>query len=219
MSGKLNSEFNYRYLVEGNTPWERIKILKGFLVGRKRAAALEQVAALKRRARIAEIEYAKTTGLPEHEVLRLEAEHIEAESHEADMAESFALVPQEIASIEKLLAELYTIVEPNRLPGYSDEDMFEVNATNEFTVMMAKEIQAEIIANGRPSPATLRNAMRNQHTLAALKNAGLIPQETILIGGNNDPLRIEVKPVPADIWYAGESDQLLSCCSDNRTET
>ncbi len=47
MASNLNSEFNYRYQVIGSTPWEKLKTLKGFLVGRKRAAVLEQVADLK----------------------------------------------------------------------------------------------------------------------------------------------------------------------------
>ncbi len=42
MASNLNSEFNYRYQVIGSTPWEKLKTLKGFLVGRKRAAGLEQ---------------------------------------------------------------------------------------------------------------------------------------------------------------------------------
>ena len=59
MPTKLNSEFNYRYQVEGNTPWEKIKTLKGFLEGRVRAAALEQVAELKYQAKLEEIEHLK----------------------------------------------------------------------------------------------------------------------------------------------------------------
>jgi len=43
MAQKFNTEFNYRYQVIGNTPWERIKTLKGFLEGRIRALALEEV--------------------------------------------------------------------------------------------------------------------------------------------------------------------------------
>ena len=42
MTSNLNSEFNYHYQVIGSTPWEKLKTLKGFLVGRKRAAVLEQ---------------------------------------------------------------------------------------------------------------------------------------------------------------------------------
>ena len=47
MASNLNSEFNYCYQVIGSTPWEKLKTLKGFLEGRKRAAALEKVAELK----------------------------------------------------------------------------------------------------------------------------------------------------------------------------
>ena len=51
MASKLNTEFNYRYQVMGNTPWEKIKILKGFLEGRVRAAALEECGDLKYQAK------------------------------------------------------------------------------------------------------------------------------------------------------------------------
>jgi hypothetical protein len=44
---KLNTEFNYRYQIIGETVWEKIKTLYGFLDGRKRAAALEKVSDLK----------------------------------------------------------------------------------------------------------------------------------------------------------------------------
>ncbi len=37
MTSNLNSEFNYRYQVIGSTLWEKLKTLKGFLVGTKRA--------------------------------------------------------------------------------------------------------------------------------------------------------------------------------------
>ena len=47
MAQKFNTEFNYRYQVIGDTPWERIKTLKGFLEGRIRALALKEVDKLK----------------------------------------------------------------------------------------------------------------------------------------------------------------------------
>jgi len=139
MASNLNSEFNYRYQVIGSTPWEKLKTLKGFLVGRKRAAVLEQVADLKYKAKLSELKHLK------------------------------------------LIAELYTIVEPTRIPGYTDDQMFEANANNEFTVTIGREIQAEIIANGRPSPAKLLNAMSNPQTLESLKLVGLVPKETMLL--------------------------------------
>ena len=71
--------------------------------------------------------------------------------------------------LKSLLEELYVIAEPTRIPGYSDEEMWEANQANEFTVNIGREIQAEMIANGRPSPAKLRNAMSNPSYLERIK--------------------------------------------------
>jgi hypothetical protein len=181
MASNLNSEFNYRYQVIGSTPWEKIKTLKGFLEGRKRAEALEKVAELKHRAKLEELKHLKQIAALPHVILTLEAELIELESTLEDTAHAFALNKQEIVIIKKLLAELYEIAEPTRIPGYTDDQMFEANANNEFTVTIGREIQAEIIANGRPSPAKLLNAMSNPQTLESLKLIGLVPKETILL--------------------------------------
>ena len=193
MPAKFNSEFNYRYQVIGETPWEKIKTLKGFLEGRKRAAVMEQVSNKKYEAKYAELQYLKGNNGLRHVILNLEAEILEIESHRVTSDEAFELNRQEIKILEKLLVELYEIAEPTRILGNTDEEMFEENAANEFTVMIGKEIQAEIIANGRPSPAKLRNAMSNPHTWAALKQVGLIPKETPLLIGNTDPRVIELK--------------------------
>jgi len=197
MASKLNSEFNYRYQVMGHTIWEKIKTLKGFLEGRVRAAALEEVSRLKLEAKQAKVDYLKQHG-PKHEYLEQLAELIELESHNPSLKEGFELNREEIAMLERLLKEAYELAESTRIPGYSDEQMFEANAANEFTAMIAREIQAEIIANGRPSPAKLGNAMSNPYTFNALKKIGLIPQETVLIGPGNDPLKIELSAVETD---------------------
>lgn len=187
MASKLNTEFNYRYQVIGDTPWEKIKTLKGFLEGRIRAAALEKVGNLKNQAKVAKLKHLEENGGLQHEILELKAEILEAESHEPAAREAFELNQKEIKILEKLLEELYVIAEPTRIAGYSDEDMYEANAANEFTVNIGREIQAEMIANGRPSPAKLKNAMSNPYTWNALKDIGLIPKETKILVGNINP--------------------------------
>ena len=189
MASKLNTEFNYRYQVIGDTPWEKIKTLKGFLEGRIRAAALEEVGNLKDQAKVAKLKHLQNGGNGlEHEILELKAEILEAKSHEATEKEAFELNRKEIETLEKLLEELYVIAEPTRIPGYSDEEMWEANQANEFTVSIGRDIQAEMIANGRPSPAKLKNAMSNPHTWNALKEIGLVPKETKILEGNTDPM-------------------------------
>ena len=201
MAQKFNSEFNYRYQVIGCTPWEKIKTLKGFLEGRLRAMALEEVGNLKFKAKLAKLKYLKNGGEGlKHEILELKAEIMEAESHEETLKEAFELTKDEIKILKKLLKELYVIAEPTRIKGYTDEQMYEANAANEFTVNIGREIQAEMIANGRPSPAKLRNAMSNPHTWNALKGVGLIPKGTKILQGNINPqLKIELKGVEDEV--------------------
>ena len=190
MASNLNSEFNYRYQVIGSTPWEKIKTLQGFLVGRKRAAVLEECAELKYQAKLEELDHLRSIPAAKHLILNLRAEILELESHLDDQKHAFELNRKEIKILEKLMAELYTEVEPTRLKHedgtpYTDDEMFEANANYEFTVTVGREIQAEIIANGRPSPAKLLNAMSNPQTLESLKLVGLIPNETSLLTQND----------------------------------
>ena len=200
MASKFNSEFNYRYQVIGDTAWEKIKTLQGFLEGRVRAAALEEVGDLKDQAKVAKLKHLEENGGLQHEILELKAEILEGISHQPAATEAFELNKKEIKILEKLLKELYVIAEPTRIKGYSDEEMWEANQANEFTVNIGREIQAEMIANGRPSPAKLRNAMSNPHTWNALKKIGLIPQQTKILEGNINPtLRIELTGVEDEV--------------------
>jgi len=205
MASKFNSEFNYRYQVIGHTPWQKIKTLQGFLEGRVRAAKLEEVSKIKFQAKIAKLKHLQETGL-EHEILEHEAEILETKSFYETEKDGFKLNRDEIKILNKLLDELYVIANPTRIEGYTDEEMFEANAANEFTVNIGKEIQAEMIANGRPSPAKIGNAMSNPYTWNALKTIGLIPKETKILEGNINPaLEITLNIVEDENLYLNEN--------------
>lgn len=214
MSSKLNSEFNYRYQVIGETPWEKLHQLKNFHQGRVRADKLEEVSHIKYKAKLMELQTLKDSNALPHVILNMQAEIMEIESFQQTEKESFDLNRHEIVILEKLIKELYEIVEPTRLRHedgtlYSDDEMWEVNAANEFTVTIGKEIQAEILAIGRPSPAKLRNAMSNPYTFRALQQVGLIPQEAVMIEGNPDPLKIELKATPSTVNIAHSKEDLI----------
>ena len=100
---KLNSEFNYRYQVIGETIWEKIKTLHGFLYGRKRAAALEKVSELKNKAKYEELKHLKSIEALPHVILNLEAEIIEMESSIDEIKENFKQNSQEIQIFKTLI--------------------------------------------------------------------------------------------------------------------
>jgi hypothetical protein len=225
---KLNSEFNYRYQVIGETVWEKIKTLQGFMDGRKRAAALEEVSRLKVQATYEKLEYLKSSGAPNYEILELQADIVEMESSLEETKRNFEHNRDEIKILEKLFDELYTIAEPTRLKHqdgtpYTDEEMFEVNAANEFTMLLAREMQAEIIATGRPSAAKIKNAMSNPITWSALKQIGIIDPSTKYIAGGVDPSLVQLMPVDFPKIAITQEDldqnnQTLQIQKNNQTE-
>jgi len=188
MPSKFNSEFNYRFQVMGNTPWAKIKILRGFIEGRERTVGLEEAAHLTHAALLAELTYLKTNGAPEHEQMRLQAKIIESESSMMILDEAYEMNRTEIEILNKLLAECYVMAEPTRIEGFSDEEMFEANESHEFAVLTMREMQSEIVANGRPSASTVLHAMNNPHVLTAVLQSGLLPAEAIPLLTGNAPL-------------------------------
>lgn len=182
----FNYEFSYRTQVVGETIWEKIKTLQGFLLGRKRARDLESINKLRLDAKKEKIKWLKENW-PIHEAMELEADVMEIESSAENAYELYRINEVEVATLERLIAEAYEIAEPTRIEWYSDEQMFEANANNEFTAMIGKEIYAEIIANGRPSAAKVRNAMSSPQTWAALQSIWLIPKESPLMVVSENP--------------------------------
>ncbi len=190
MASKYNSEFNYRYLVEGETIWAKIKTLQGFLEGRLRAKGLEEIGKLKLDAKREKLANAESTNASSWDIKLLKIEVMEAENWLTSETDGFHKNDEEIEILEKLLVEAFEIAEPTRITGFSDEEMWEANQSNEFTLKVAKDMQSEIIANGRPSPMTVRQAMSAPETWEAVKKIGLVPNDCHLITGSNDPQKI-----------------------------
>ena len=165
----------------GETIWAKIQYLLGFLEAKKRGVALEAVHAKKNEAKSAKLAYLQEHW-PLHEALELEAEIMEIESTKLDIEHAYKLNIEELAMLNRLLKEAYELAEPSRIPWYSDEDMFEANACLEFTTVLAREIQSDILSMGRPSSAHIKNAMSNPTTWKALMTAWLIPEWVQIIG-------------------------------------
>ena len=132
--------------------------------------------------------YLKTNGAPEHKQMRLQAKILESASHMVIVDEAYELNRKEIEILNKLLAECYEMAEPTRIEGYSDEEMYEANASHEFAVLTMREMQSEIIANGRPTSATVLHAMNNPHVLTAVLQSGLLPADAIPLLTGNAPI-------------------------------
>ena len=137
MASKSHTEFEYKFQVNGETIWEKIKILRGFYEGRIRAAKLQEVGNKRYQSKVEKIKWLKETNGPIHEILDLEADLLEQDSFADEAKILYELNKEEIAMLERLLQEAYVIAEPTRIKGFTDEQMFEANAANEFTAVVA----------------------------------------------------------------------------------
>jgi hypothetical protein len=75
---------------------------------------------------------------------------------------------------------------------------------------MAREMQAEIIANGRPSAARIKNAMSNPVTWEALKQIGIIEPNTKYIAGSVDPTAVQLVPVDLPKLTFSQEDLIVA---------
>jgi hypothetical protein len=185
---RLNSKFNYLAQVEGSTIWKRLDTLDGFICGRERAIALREVNRLEGEALDEEIAYTKEN-LPAWEYKRLLAKKVERESTAVQLEKDFKLAEVELQDLKEIYAQLEAEVEHTRLKHadgtpYTNSEMYEVNAELEFVTMLAKDAQAEIITQGRPSKATVRNLMNCPLGVQLLRSIpNLIPEDLKIIDG------------------------------------
>ena len=116
---------------------------------------------LRKQMQVSKLKWLEENNAPEYEIIKYKADMLESKATDATSEDGYKKNKEEIEILKRLLDELY--------------------------VMIGRQIQAEIIANGRPSPAKIGNAMSNPHTWNALKQIGLIPEETKILEGNVDP--------------------------------
>ena len=126
MPVKLNTEFNYRYQVIGETVWEKIKTLQGFLEGRVRASKLEEVSQIKLQAKKSRLKYMLEHDASEHECLELEAEIKEIEKEV--IAPMAVIIRPGLSSVMEVLS-LGSV--PLLLESKSD---FELNRNREIVI-------------------------------------------------------------------------------------
>jgi uncharacterized protein (TIGR02466 family) len=190
MADRMNSEFNYRHLVMGHTPWGRLRIIKGFYESRLHSQKHRALSEMNRQILNAKLEHLIETNAPKWEIIEQQKNIVEFEINQPIEQDAFDKCDAEVVFLEKYMQELYELCEPTRIPGYTDAQMFEVNAANDFTAEVGKEIYVDLMANGRPSTMRLSHAMSNPHTFAALKQAGLLPENMQFIEGGHNPLEI-----------------------------
>lgn len=159
---QVNRNFAYLTDVDGLTIWERLRVIRGFLLDRQKAL------------KVAEISEAKF----EEEKLTMDKwELAEAEVMRSDYSELIQDCRDEIEYLVKLEKRLAEAAEPLRVKGKSDREMYELNYPEEARARTIEQAKADVMAFGNISSDTAKRFLRDPIALTQAFQLGLIKSE------------------------------------------
>lgn len=157
MASQVNSEFAYINLINGETVWERLRIVRNFLEDRNAAKGMKSASELKRRAILARIEEAEKTSIR----LDAEAELVEHDAMQAQQQDGYVKLDAELAFLIEYERELALAAEKTRITGKTDDEMYQLNMATEVYMRNVRKIEMEQVARTMGiSEATAAEAMR-----------------------------------------------------------
>jgi hypothetical protein len=157
MASQVNSQFAYINLINGETVWERLRIVRNFIEDRKIAKKLQTTQEIKHQAHIAKVQEATK----ESDRLFAQAELEEFEAHQDQQNDGYKKLDDEIAFLIKYEAELAIVAESSRIDGKTDDEMYQLNMGTEVYLRNLKKIETEQVARTLGiSQATAEEAMR-----------------------------------------------------------
>lgn len=178
MASQVNSQFAYINLINGDTVWERLRIVRNFLEDRNAALAMKPVGELKRQAILARIEEAEKPS----QKLDAQAELVEFDAMQATQIDGYKKLDDELVFLKQYEAMLANLAEESRVEGKTDDEMYQINMPNEVYVRNLRKIEAEQIVRALGiSQATAEESMRipvMRKQLLARAQLLLTPQET-----------------------------------------
>ena len=159
---RQNHNANYLYDTDGETVWEKLRVIRGFLEDRKIAYSLGMLAQEEQsKLDINSIDYRKwLINKPQHDKILQEC-------------------LDEIKFLEEFESWLTQEAEKTRIVGKTDDEMYEINYFEELKIRLVKRAQAQFISTGRVEADTLQRIIKNKETLALAINSGILNNEVL----------------------------------------
>lgn len=157
---RQNHNANYIYDVDGETVWERLRVIRSMLEERRRAY---QHALLNK-------EKNKT----------LDQESIEYKRYliDEDFYESLLQdCVHEVKFLEKYETYLAVEAEKTRILGKTDDEMYELNFFHELEVRLVRQAQAQMASTGHINSELMLRLMKNKNALKICVQQGLLKSE------------------------------------------
>lgn len=159
---RMNRDANYVYVVDGETIWERLRVIRTFLVDRSQALQIANLE-LERQNQLDHDSFAYKEAMvmrPQHLKLIEECE-------------------KEIEFLKKFEARLAEEAEKTRIPGKTDDEMYELNFFEEMRLRLVRDAQAEIWSQGSITPSTMKSLLRHRPALEGCVALGFMGPEVL----------------------------------------
>lgn len=163
---RVNHNVNYLYDVDGETVWEKLRVIRGMLVDRELAlkmSELEQEKFHNKKHNPSSYEYKKY--------------HIYKDFNSGLIQD----VKNEIEFLKEFTSYLEKEAEKTRIPGKTDDEMYEINYFEEMRVRLVRRAQAQVISSGRIQEDLLLRLMKNKSALNTCIEQGLLTSDVMAV--------------------------------------
>lgn len=162
---RVNHNSNYLYDTDGETVWEKLRVIRNFLSDRRRAYGLGILDIQEKdeefKGKEQSIEYQKW---------------IINRKHSEELLQDCS---EEIKFLEEFESWLKEEAEKTRIPGKTDNEMYEINHFEELKIRLVKRAQTQYISTGHVEPDTLQRIIKNKSALQLAVDVGIINKEAI----------------------------------------
>lgn len=183
---RVNRNAVYLFHVDGHTPWERLRVIRHFLTERHQALATAELS-------LSESD-AQDPDTHDWHIWQI---------RRPQFLEIIEDCRDEIEFLEQLESELADYVEPTRIPGKTDREMYEINHMEEFVESIAFEAKAEIAASGAITPPTMKRVLKVPMAVERLAREGLLTEGAVALSKSMGVNRI-LPPVRKELERKGE---------------
>jgi len=163
---RVNHNANYLFDVDGETVWEKLRVIRGMLADRELTL--------------------KMTDLNKEEFDKKEHDHSSFEYKKYLVHKDFnddlvQDLKNEIQFLKEFTAFLEQEAEKTRIPGKTDDEMYEINFFEEMRVRLVRKAQAQVISGGRINEELMLRLMKNKSALNTCIEQGLLTSDVVAV--------------------------------------
>ena len=166
---RQNHNAQYIYDLEGETVWEKLRVVRNQLEQKKLALALAELAE----------ENSETT------LDKNSYEYKQYLLHKPHNQKNIQDCVNEIDFLTEFEAALSDEAEKTRIQGKTDDEMYEINFFDELKLRLVRQAQSQILSSGRLAEETARRIIKHRPALDMCIQQGLLLESALQLSNVN----------------------------------